>query len=178
MDAAHFWRLIEEAKPKSDGDCEEQCYEQAERLKKSLLLLTAEDVAAFDRIFDQYRKAAYRWDLWGAAVLINGGASDDGFEYFRWWLIGQGREMFEAAVAEPDNLADLITDDIFWGDGQRECEAIAYVAAEVYEKKTGRELPYEEYKPEPSDPVGVKWKDEDLDGLYPKITARRLESAS
>jgi hypothetical protein len=31
-------------------------------------------------------------DQWGAAYLANGGCSDDGFDYFRGWLIGQGRK--------------------------------------------------------------------------------------
>jgi len=172
MDAAHFWRLIEEAKPKSDGGCEEQCDEQAERLKKSLLLLTAEDVAAFDRIFDQYRKAAYRWDLWGAAVLINGGASGDGFEYFCRWLIGQGKIVFEAALADPDSLADLITSDIIWGDAELDCEDLGYAASEAYQEKTGQEMPFDEADRLPSEPAGIQWAEEDLGDLFPKIAAK------
>jgi hypothetical protein len=39
--------------------------------------------------------ASYRTVLWAAACLINGGYSDDGFEYFRGWLIVQGRDVFE-----------------------------------------------------------------------------------
>ncbi|MFL6076856.1 MAG: DUF4240 domain-containing protein [Mycobacteriales bacterium] len=34
---------------------------------------------------------SYQGDLWGAAYLINGGASDDGFDYFRGWLIARTR---------------------------------------------------------------------------------------
>jgi hypothetical protein len=26
---------------------------------------------------------AYTWDLWGAVFVLNGGDSDDGFEYFQ-----------------------------------------------------------------------------------------------
>ena len=50
---------------------------------------------------------AYHWDLWGAAYLINGGCSDDGFEYFRRWLVLQGRDVFQAAVSNPDTLAEV-----------------------------------------------------------------------
>ena len=172
MDTKQFWQLIEESRVKSGGDCEAQCDAQSERLQKSLSLLTAEDIAAFDNTFDRYRKSAYRWDLWGVAVLINGGASDDGFEYFCRWLIEPGQKLFEAALAEPDNLADLITDNIFWGDGQLDCEALGYAAMEAYEKKTGREMPDEGYQPWPEGPGGTKWSDENLDALYPKITAK------
>ena len=38
--------------------------------------------------------------LWDAAYLINGGCSDDGFDYFRGWLVDQGRETFERCLAE------------------------------------------------------------------------------
>jgi len=40
--------------------------------------------------FRRYLNKAYTWDLWGAAYLINGGCSDDGFEYFRRWLVSRG----------------------------------------------------------------------------------------
>ena len=168
MDKAQFWHLIEDAHAKSGGECEAQ----AAVLKSSLALLPAEELIAFERIFNECRSAAYRWDLWGAAVMLNGGSSDDGFEYFRWWLIGQGQAIFEAALAEPDNLAELLTGSIEWGDAWLECESIAYVAMEVYEEKIGHEMPTEKIHISVSEPVGVKWKDEDLDALYPKIAAR------
>jgi hypothetical protein len=49
--------------------------------------------------------------LWGAAYLINGGCSDDGFDYFRRWLILQGHKVFQAAIANPDSLADVVDPD-------------------------------------------------------------------
>ncbi|MFC9245678.1 DUF4240 domain-containing protein [Streptomyces sp. NPDC057136] len=45
--------------------------------------------------------------LWAAAYVINGGCSDDGFDYFRGWLIAQGREVFERTAADPDALAEV-----------------------------------------------------------------------
>jgi hypothetical protein len=46
---------------------------------------------SFERHFTQRLADAYRWDLWGLAYQLNGGCSDDGFVYFRCWLLGQGR---------------------------------------------------------------------------------------
>lgn len=174
MDTKQFWRMIEAAKAES-GDCEEQCDAQAERLNQSLSLLPAEDIAAFGNIFDLCRKDAYRWDLWGAACLINGGASDDGFEYFCRWLIGQGRAIYEAALADPDSLSSLITDDIKWGNAGLDCEELGYVAGEVYEQKAGREIPSDEAMFVTSEPVGVRWEEDDLNALYPKIAAKLSE---
>jgi len=168
MDKAQFWRLIEDAKEKSGGDCEEQ----AELLKRALVKLPPEEIIAFDRIMDELLGQAYRWDLWGAAYLINGGASDDGFEYFCRWLIAQGRAVFEAALAQPDSLADLIKDDIVWGDGQLDCEGIGYAAMEAHEERTGRELPHGAPRFSSSEPIGVKWEEDDLDAMFPKIAAK------
>ena len=168
MDKAHFWRLIEDIKAKSGGECEEQ----VELLEKALVKLPPEEIIAFDKIFDEFRAVAYRWDLWGAAYLINGGCSDDGFEYFCRWLIGQGREMFEAALAHPDSLANLIRDDIVWGNGQLDCEELGYAAMDAYQEKTGRELPFGKQGLFPSEPVGMKWEEDDLDAMFPKIMAK------
>jgi hypothetical protein len=41
---------------------------------------------------------SYQGDLRAAAYLINGGASDDGFEYFRGRLITQGREVYAGVL--------------------------------------------------------------------------------
>ena len=167
MEKAQFWQLIEDTKEKSGGECKSQ----AELLQSSLLLLPAEEIAAFDKIFNALRAAAYRWDLWGAAYLINGGCSDDGFEYFRWWLIGQGKAIFAAALADPDSLADLIQDDIAWSDGEVECEEIGYAAMAAYKEKMGQEMPIEGYIHK-SEPDGVQWDEAELDALFSKIMAR------
>ena len=168
MGTAQFWQSIEDALLKSGGECEAQ----AVALKSSLSLLPVEEIIAFKRIFNECRRAAYRWDLWGAASLINGGGSTDGFEYFCWWLIGSGQAIFEAALADPDSLADLIKTDIDWGDAWLECEDIACVAMEVYEENTGHEMPIDEPIFIPGEPVGVRWEEDDLDALYPKIAAK------
>ncbi|MFE8978440.1 DUF4240 domain-containing protein [Streptomyces cyaneofuscatus] len=51
--------------------------------------------------------SAYRWPLWNAAYLIEGGCGDDGFMDFRDGLALLGREVFTRAVADPDSLAGL-----------------------------------------------------------------------
>ncbi|WP_344506013.1 DUF4240 domain-containing protein [Dactylosporangium maewongense] len=83
------------------------------------------DLVAFRGVQDElFRRDAYRWDLWAAADLINGGASDDGFEYFLGWLMAQGRMRWEATLADPDSLADVVEVDA----GDLDCEEVLYVA--------------------------------------------------
>lgn len=42
----------------------------------------------------------------GSADVVHGGASDDGFEYFRCWLISRGRVVYERVLNIPDDLAE------------------------------------------------------------------------
>lgn len=82
--------------------------EHAERLAARLAELPEAEILDFIHLWDVASCRAYRRDLWAAAYLINCGCSDDGFQYFRWWLVLQGREVYEAAIADPDILAEVV----------------------------------------------------------------------
>lgn len=96
-----------------------------------------DEVAALARAEWELRARSYQVDLWGAAYLINGGCSDDGFEYFRGWLMAQGRDVFERAVADPDSLADVpaVRERL-----DLEAEDMFGVAHSVYWDRTGEAL--------------------------------------
>jgi len=79
-----------------------ECEAHAVALTQALAELPAAEIIAFDRILDELVwREAYSWDLWEAAYLLNGGCSDDCLEHFRYWLVGQGRLVFETAVRDP-----------------------------------------------------------------------------
>src|SRR5690606_25571550 len=120
MTDAQFWKMLEST---LDDDPDEQL----QRLRDRLMQLAPQEVVSFDEHIHRRLNEAYRHDLWGAAYLINGGASDDGFEYFRLWLIGRGQRVFESALKDPDLLATLVPEDI----EDAEFESLLYVAAEV-----------------------------------------------
>lgn len=48
---------------------------------------------------------AQKADLWRAAYIMNSGCSDDGFDYFKLWLISRGKTVFESALENPDSLS-------------------------------------------------------------------------
>src|SRR5262249_43197 len=104
--------MIEDAKAEAGDDS----YAQARLLARSLSSLSVEEIFAFEAIFNRLHAAAYRADLWGAAYLVNGGCSDDGFDYFRAGLIALGRSAYEAALTNPDLLADYATEEIDYED--------------------------------------------------------------
>ena len=134
MDDKTFWSIIEKAKAEAGDDLDEQF----EIIKISLGELSDEDILDYQRFFYALDARALRADLWGAAYVINGGCSEDAFDYFRAWLIGQGREVYENALANPDSLADVVDED-----SEVEFEYLLYAAIEAYEEKTGEEDFYE-----------------------------------
>jgi hypothetical protein len=129
-----FWTLIETALEAGNGNFENQF----PQLQTALETLSTDDLLEFQRIFDRLHQISYRANLWGAAFLMNGGASDDGFDYFRGWLISQGRKIFETALENPDSLADVIDEDAE-PDFEFENASILNIAVWVWEAKTGLE---------------------------------------
>lgn len=162
MDKTQFWQLIEASQNKK-RDCEKQ----AAKLEKLLSEQSAEDILDFENIFSSLLNQSYRWDLWAVAYIVNGGCSDDGFEYFRYWLIAQGRVYFEAALQNPERAADAALFE------EAECEEIRYCAREPYESKTGTALhEVAQQLDYPEEPMGESWKEEDLETLFPRLCAR------
>lgn len=117
---------------------------------------------------------SYTWDLWGAAYVANGGASDDGFEYFRCWLISKGRRVFEQILRDPDSLADFIAEG---ETGDFEFEEFAYVARNAWSKKTGNdwnEMPVVANMIYNADPKGTPFSEDpnELRRRFPKLWRR------
>ena len=46
--------------------------------------------------------------MWCAAYIMNGGCSDDSFEYFRLWVISRGKDVYQKAKANPDTLISQV----------------------------------------------------------------------
>ena len=106
-------------------------------LREQLVPLPLEELQSFAPIVDELLYEAYRPLLWAAAYVMNGGCSDDGFEYFRGWLITQGAAVFFQAVDNPDTLADVIPSQQI----DFECEESRSLAQDIYYEKTGEPMP-------------------------------------
>lgn len=140
MDTPQFWKLIEDARTQvadaADGEA------ITARAATLLSAFPREEIIAAQRVLTGLLATSYRNSLWAAASLINGGCGDDGFEYFRGWLIVQGRELFEKSVADPDSLADLpVIGPPTLDRPCIECEETLYIAMRAYRAATGEELP-------------------------------------
>lgn len=164
MSVDRFWMLVEGARRTSGNDG----MVMAMALQASLGRLSADEIFGFHLRLNERLDESYRWDLWAVAYIVNGGASDDGFEYFRGWLIAQGRQYFEAALKDPSRAADRAG-----AAYDNENEQILYAAMGAYEAKTGKPPPVPPSRRGP-EPAGKRWEEKDLPGLFPELVKRFL----
>ena len=134
MDEEQFWAIVQTAVDEAGNDEDEYL----EVVKRELSKLSLKEMIGFRLRTDKLLYDSYTSEMWCAGYLMNGGCSDDGFEYFRLWVISRGRKVYEAAMANPDNLIDYIGDDDemdFF-----EFELLWYVALEAFEEAVDAEL--------------------------------------
>jgi hypothetical protein len=164
MDEDQFWKVIQTTKDNSNGDFEEQQEELANELRK----LTAGDIILFGNRFRFFRGQANTWELWGAIYIIHGGCSDDSFNDFREWVIGQGKEFYYRTIKDPESLVDFDTDSM----DEVEWEGLGYIPSTVFEEMTGQDMPYP-FK-EQIETTGTEWEEEsdDLKNRFPKLCAK------
>ena len=131
MDDDRFWGLIAEAREHAAS-----VDARAAWLVGSLTKLPPRDVERWGHAFDRAMARAYRWDLWGIASLLHQGHEDEErFADFRAWLVSLGRVRFDAALEDPDTLAEPLATE------PAEARSYQRVARTAYEKLTGNELP-------------------------------------
>ncbi len=160
MDDDRFWEIIHRSHKAANGDFEEQ----QEQLESELLKLTPQDILLFDNRFSQLRGAAYNWQLWAAAYIINGGCSDDSFNDFREWVIAQGKDFYFRTMQDPATLVDVSRERM-----EVECEGMGFIPATVFEEMTGEEMP--NGLRENIEITGTEWDEDndDLQKMFPKL---------
>ncbi|MFF3069877.1 DUF4240 domain-containing protein [Kitasatospora sp. NPDC057904] len=190
MDEDTWWALIEEARAAVGSRADDRDPPDdplPEALTDVLVRLSREEIVEFAVRHVEARQSAYRWELWGAADLIEGGCSDDGFMDFRDGLVLLGRDTFTRALADPDTLADLpvITrmsrDEAGWIG----YESLSYPIADAYQRITGETESLDEGigraledMAHPEDPAGERWKfddDEETRSRLPRLAELFLD---
>jgi hypothetical protein len=179
MTEPEFWSHVAAARPRRDDPDA-----HADALVARLAKLPEPDILDFVHHWEAALARAYRRDLWAAAYLVNGGCSDDGFEYFRRWLVLQGRAVFDAALADPDALAEVL-------DGETEVEAEVAPGADAWFRATRRKrddagyaaferaLHFRHPKRPPLPPLAPRWDfddDAEVRRRLPRLAAVYLDS--
>ncbi|MEQ8460626.1 MAG: DUF4240 domain-containing protein [Sandaracinaceae bacterium] len=166
MDEPKFWELIDASRARCKPSSTDPTDQQGAILVELLAELPATEVAEFDQIFRRLHAAAYTWDLWAAAYIIEGGCSDDGFIDFRSGLIGLGRKVYEDAVRDPETLASQPARGVDFSN-----EQLMYAAMEAYESLVHDELPIYEGR-QPAEPAGKPWDEESVNEKYPALARK------
>lgn len=132
LDETLFWEIVAASLAHSTNQETQEAY-----LIQALEKLTPKEMIGFRLRTDKLLYDTYDSRMWCAGYLMNGGCSDDGFEYFRNWVISRGKEVYEKAKENPDSLIsqkDQAEDELF------DFESFWYVALEAFENQTGEEL--------------------------------------
>ena len=152
MGEKEFWHLIEMSREYEE--------EQAEWLTEMLAGKGLEEVVDFKLVFQQMMSVSFTSRLWGAAYVLMGGCSDDTFDYFRGWLIGQGEEIFHKVLKEPEFLAEYIDENNLDEEGYPLNEELLNAGLDAYTLiQTG----------------DIEWDDDAHDELLEALEKRGLE---
>ncbi|MBG0830762.1 DUF4240 domain-containing protein [Planomonospora sp. ID67723] len=192
MDVDTWWDIIERARKAAGGragDRNPPDDPMVEILTGLLLELEPAEIIAFERIHIRLQDSAYRWPLWNAAQLIEGGCGDDGFMDFRTGLMLLGRTTFTRAVADPDSLAGLpvVVRMSRTGDAWIGCEDASYATRWAYERIQGESDSFDDavtavvaVMDRPGKPVGENWDVNDQHETrrrLPRLSALFLDPA-
>ena len=158
MGEERFWSIIEQSR----RHAVDSQVMQIVQLDRALSHLSRDELVSFYDRYQAKKDEAYHWDIWAAAYIINGGCSDDCFDYFRAWLIAQGELTYTDALKDPESLVGKAV------PFETGFEEFDYVAWDVFARRFGDEIPHESAHPSIQ---GEDWDEESVDLKYPKLAA-------
>ncbi|MCL6275000.1 DUF4240 domain-containing protein [Muricauda sp. 2012CJ35-5] len=126
-----FWNIVDLSLQKTNNQDDQERF-----LIKEIQRLSPKEIIGFRLRTDKLLYDTYNSEMWCAGYIMNGGCSDDGFEYFRNWVISRGKDVYYSAKENPDTLISQYDESIDIYD----FESFWYVALEAFSQKTGKEL--------------------------------------
>lgn len=131
LDETIYWNIIDLSLKKTKSQ-----EEQEQFLIKEIEKLEINQIIGFRLRTDKLLYDTYNSEMWCAGYIMNGGCSDDGFEYFRNWIISRGKDVYYEAKKNPDSLISQFNEN----DEFYDFESFWYVALTAFENKTGKDL--------------------------------------
>ncbi|UII56446.1 DUF4240 domain-containing protein [Cytobacillus spongiae] len=175
MHKHEFWSLIKASQREE---------EQNDWLTDRLVTEDLDTILEFEVHLQRIMNESYQSNLWAAAYVIMGGCSDDTFDYFRGWLIGQGEEVYNRVLQNPEYLAEYISDDRLDEEGYPQNEELLSVGFDAYSLiKTGDlewdDSLYDEFlssldekRLSSTEDIDLNWEEDDLEELFPLLWER------
>lgn len=140
MNEQIFWELIDQARKAPNANFETQCVTLTELLTAAH---SAEEIVAFEHILRNKIEEASSWPVMAATFVVCSFISDDTYEDFRAWLVGQGKERFYQALEDPATICDFLTPQQARDLGG---EYMLFVAANAWLDKLGKDDEEEFYR--------------------------------
>lgn len=141
LDEESYWKIIENSL-KETTTLEDQELFLASTLEK----LSPKEMIGFRLRTDKLMFDSYTSNLWCANYIVSNGAADDGFDYFRCWLISRGKDAYYKTQENPDYLVNLVGNEPHAYD----FEGFWYVANNAFKNLTNKEveayIDYENFK--------------------------------
>jgi hypothetical protein len=124
MTDERFWEIIDRA-CKSDSRSSDAW---DDNLVAELVQLPADEILQWNHMFDRFVADACTINLMAACYVMNTGAGSDGFYYFRCWLVGMGKDVYERAIKDADSLVSVAQPYSSGIDAEAEIYAAAHTA--------------------------------------------------
>ena len=131
LDENIFWNIIDLSLKNTNNIDDQEIF-----LVQEIEKLTPEEIIGFRLRTDKLLYDTYNSEMWCAGYLMNGGCSDDGFEYFRNWVISRGKDVYLNAKKNPDTLISEVLEE----NDEYDFESFWYVAIDALKNKTGKDL--------------------------------------
>lgn len=131
LEEEKFWKIVEISLENFENE-----EKQTDKLISEISKLSMKDMIGFNLRTAKLSNQIYNSEMWCAAYIMNGGCSDDGFEYFKSWVISKGKEVYYKVQKNPDALIEYATLEM----DEYEFEQFNYVAFDAYNKMTGEQL--------------------------------------
>lgn len=181
MDTAFFWKIMDYGFAKGQFNNEKK----RQALLEQLVKLSPAQIQDFEIIFQQMAQKANTWNNVAAQTIMTGGGGDDGFYYFRCWLIALGKNHFEATLKNPDHLAELnVPINKQYGFAEVEFEDLIPLSDEAYGIVTKRDPSSDSTAPRANalrkhlfydsggDIKGHEFANEDLPKIAPRLCSK------
>ncbi|MET3129270.1 hypothetical protein ABID42_004392 [Arcicella rosea] len=89
LDEDLYWKIIDKSLKNTSNQDDQEQY-----LINEIGTLTPKQMIGFRLRTDKLLYDTYNSEMWCAGCIMNNGSSDDGFEYFRNWVISRGKKAY------------------------------------------------------------------------------------
>ena len=141
LDEESYWKIIENSLKESTNEEDQEIF-----ITSALEQLSPKEMIGFRLRTDKLMFDSYTSNLWCANYIISNGAAEDGFDYFRCWLISRGKEAYYKTQENPDYLVNLVGNE----PNIYDFEGFWYVAMNAFKNTTHKDvfayIDYEKFK--------------------------------